>query len=91
MIIKQEKKGNEMGKQEKNKVSNTTSAQLRTLAAFPPWGIRRSSTKCAHRRANITNFYKERYYNLFFWGNNLCFLPKILNKSLHFISKCRIL
>jgi len=37
----------------KNKVSNTTSAQLRTLAAFPPWGIRRSCTKCAHRRAKI--------------------------------------
>lgn len=80
-----------MKRREKNKVSNTTSAQLRTLAAFPPWGIRRSSTKCAHRTANITNFYKELYYILFFWGNNLCFLPKILNEPLHFVSQRCIL
>ena len=80
-----------MGRREKNKVSNTTSAQLRTLAAFPPWGIRRSSTKCAHRTANITNFYKQSYYILFFWGNNLCFFPEILNEPLHFVCQCCIL
>ena len=77
--------------EKKNKVSNTTSAQLRTLAAFPPWGIRRSSTKCAHRTANITNFYKQSYYILFFRRNNLCFLPKILNEPLHFVSQRCIL
>lgn len=39
---------------EKNKVDSTTGAQLRTLAAFLPWGVRRSSSKCVHRTAKIT-------------------------------------
>ena len=42
-----------LGSEEKNKVRHTTGAQLRTLASFPTWGIRRSSSKCAHQAANV--------------------------------------